>query len=195
MSSTITASEALYEGGPTLEKLGDPSSSWHIHPLLVEPYRELIAQGFITRKLWRELERLVEAGATDGVAGTVLFSWRNQAMEARGERVMPDRVPPLNEGWGDAGRNLIGFGVHVALVAAASNELHSREFAAALAAVAPRCGACGAEGSVRADLCDACHGAKRWIVLEADRALAAEKVGGKLTGKTREQLVRDFLAR
>lgn len=181
--------------GPTLEKLEDESSLWHVRAELLDDYLE-IARATDRRKI-REVEGLVSAGMAGNktISSSWLIGLRGEARNAAGLEAIPlDKSIRVVEGWPSEISSQDGIAAW-ALHQYAGGEAIARETgrntqAAIAAAISKTCQACESRVlSVRAGLCDACSS-----VLEVARFRRAETLGREKVGRvTRLEAVERWL--
>lgn len=191
MSNATLNEQAAFQGGPTVAALQNADGPWHVPAEYVGAYLQ-------AAKLldYRDMSRAAELLTSPGSAR----SYRDQARAAAG---LGFTEADPKQGWPasvSTDYDGVAWVLHCQLVERLVPSARSRETSAALAAhrEALTCVACGeglrvADFGDTAGLCSACIPVLGHVKAQRAAELAAQKVGGKFTGRTRGQLVAAYM--
>lgn len=191
MKNATLNDQVAFQGGPTVSALQNVDSPWHVPADYVGGYLQA-AKLLDYKEMARAAELLTSPGSARSYRDTARMAAGLGFTEADPKQGWPASVSTDYDG--------VAWVLHCQLVERLVPSARSRETSAALAAhrQALVCMACGeglrvADFGDTAGLCSACVTVLGYVKAQRAAELAAQKVGGKLTGKTRGQLVAAYM--
>ena len=184
-NDNVASEEPLWAEGPTLHHITNENGTYGVNAEWRDRYLSKAAA------LSKDMDRLVAARNLHPQT-SVALNIRNRARAVHGVGPVDDIRYP-NRYWPSDSIGLPGTLLHFEILDELHNEDRVAEADGLNATFVPRCGACESRTRLLGDLCEDCHAALRFVLLQHDEAKANEQLLGR-DSLTRGELAAKWLA-